>query len=151
MNTNPIILSIRPQYFCLIRAEDHKDETYAANVTAIQNIIQNCRDLQIPLLHMSTDYVFSGNDPPYSEDSLRDPVNYYGQTKVEAEDALENSDIEYLICRTTMLYGTKQPYQRPNPFIDWYERFPKIRVSKALRIIIRTPRLWKIWQIVWFI
>ncbi len=65
-------------------AEDHKDETYAANVTAIQNIIQNCRDLQIPLLHMSTDYVFSGNDPPYSEDSLRDPVNYYGQTKVES-------------------------------------------------------------------
>jgi dTDP-4-dehydrorhamnose reductase len=101
-------------------AEDHVIETRTVNVLSVHNLIEACKNLQIPLLQMSTDYVFDGTHSPYFENSPRKAVNIYGQSKIEAEQLLEQSSIEYLICRTTVLYGFTEPHHRPNPFTEWY-------------------------------
>ena len=68
-------------------AEDNKKRTYAANVIAVENLVKICRlqDPKIKLVQISTDYVFSGENAPYNEENKPNPVNYYGQTKLEAE------------------------------------------------------------------
>lgn len=104
-------------------AEDHIQETNDANVIAVQNIVNICSEFKIPLLHMSTDYVFGGDRAPYKEEDPRAPVNLYGKTKALAEEIIEKAHIQSLICRTTLLYGLKQSYQRPNPFLDFYAKF----------------------------
>ncbi|MHA1732725.1 MAG: SDR family oxidoreductase [Promethearchaeota archaeon] len=101
-------------------AVDHPDETVAANVTAVENLVEACSGLGAKLVHLSTDYVFSGKSPPYREDDPRDPVNFYGETKARAEEVIEGSEIEWLTCRTTVLYGLRKAHQRPNIFVDAY-------------------------------
>ena len=103
-------------------AEDHIQETNDANIVSVQNLVRVCSKFNIPLLHMSTDYVFGGDRAPYKETDLRAPVNFYGKTKAAAEEIIETGQIQYMICRTTLLYGLKQAYQRPNPFIDFYTK-----------------------------
>jgi dTDP-4-dehydrorhamnose reductase len=103
-------------------AEDNQDKTYAANVIAVENLIRECQQFSIKLVHISTDYVFSGENPPYSEEDKREPVNFYGKTKLQAEQVIEKSEITYLICRITMLFGIKSSYHRPNPFVDAYNK-----------------------------
>lgn len=120
-------------------AEDHPKETYTANVIALQNLIEHCEKHKCHLLQMSTDYVFSGNNAPYSELDDRSPVNYYGKTKAEAEEKIIKSSISYLICRTTMLYGMKNDQQRSNPFSEWYIKFQEKKVFDVPTIHITTP------------
>ncbi|MFX0092496.1 MAG: SDR family oxidoreductase [Candidatus Hodarchaeota archaeon] len=103
-------------------AEDHPKETHAANVRVVHNLIEACQYLNIPLVHISTDYVFSGENPPYSEEVRPNPINIYGKTKLEAELLIEQSSIKYLICRIALLFGLKCPHHRPNPFTIWYEK-----------------------------
>ncbi len=109
-------------------AEINKEKTYAANVIAVGNLVKICssQDPKIKLVQISTDYVFSGENAPYSEESKPNPVNYYGQTKLEAEkiilEAYKLRKLEhFLICRTTILYGLTKPFHRGNFFINTYK------------------------------
>ena len=61
------------------------------------------------LIQISTDYVFPGDRPPYREEDPVGPVNFYGQTKVEAEQAVRETDSEALILRIPALYGRVAP------------------------------------------
>jgi dTDP-4-dehydrorhamnose reductase len=122
-------------------AEDHREETILANVVAVENLVTGCKMLNIPLVHLSTDYVFSGETPPYLESNERNPVNFYGSTKKDAEDLIIASGIEYLICRTTLLYGLKQTHHRGNPFISVYESLKAGQQVKASRIHTTCPTL----------
>ena len=64
---------------------------------------------QAPFVHISTDYVFPGTHPPYTEQSPVGPVNVYGQTKVDAEAAVLNSHAGALVVRIPALYGRPVP------------------------------------------
>jgi dTDP-4-dehydrorhamnose reductase len=112
-------------------AEDHREETWAANVTAVQNLVAAATKYTVKLLHMSTDYVFSGDHPPYAEEADRSPVNYYGQTKLEGERIIQASAVHWLLCRTTVLYGIRESYHRPNIFEDWFEPLAAGKSVKA--------------------
>lgn len=57
------------------------------------------------MLHVSTDYVFPGTEPPYGEDDPPAPVNYYGETKVEAESIVRDVLPSAVIMRVPALYG----------------------------------------------
>ena len=64
---------------------------------------------QAPFVHISTDYVFPGTRPPYGEEDDVAPINFYGQTKVEAELAVREAHAEALVMRVPALYGMPPP------------------------------------------
>ncbi|MCK5146679.1 dTDP-4-dehydrorhamnose reductase [bacterium] len=87
------------------------------NVKAAAHIALECNNMQIPFIHLSTDYVFSGEDGPYSEEDLPGPVSYYGVTKLESEKVVLDICSSAVIARTMVLYGYAEQV-RPN-FVIW--------------------------------
>ena len=78
------------------------------NVYGIQNIAKAAKDIGIPVVHISTDYVFDGlKSTKYSEQDETNPINSYGQSKLQGENILLEicPDSSYII-RTSWLYGT---------------------------------------------
>lgn len=73
---------------------------YKVNVEGTKNIAQVCKENGIYLVHISTDFVFSGEkDQPYTEKDQRDPIEWYGQTKAWAEEEVEKILNHYAIAR----------------------------------------------------
>lgn len=73
-------------------AETHIEQAYRLNKDAPRFIAQTCKDLNIPVIHISTDYVFSGNKKsPYLEEDQPDPINIYGKSKLDGDLAISNS------------------------------------------------------------
>lgn len=71
-----------------------KDETLAQQVNfhTVAHMAAHCSEMDIPLIHLSTDYVFDGNhDTPYLEDDAMNPINYYGASKMMGEEALRHA------------------------------------------------------------
>ena len=64
-----------------------------------------CKKRDRLLIHISTDYLFDGESGPYPEDADPNPINYYGQTKLLAEQAIVSSGCQHIIVRTNHLYG----------------------------------------------
>jgi len=84
------------------------DEAAAArgNATAPRVLAEACLRARIPLLHFSTDYVFSGNaKAPYPVDAPMQPLGAYGRTKAAGEEAIRSSGADYLMARTSWLYA----------------------------------------------
>lgn len=86
-------------------AEKKPDDAYAVNSTGAANVAKACAGKGIPYLFVSTDAVFSGEDPSYSEDSNTAPVNTYGRTKVEAERAVRDTLPDAVIVRISQVLG----------------------------------------------
>ena len=86
-------------------AENQSDVAYAINATAPAIIARTCAKLDIPLIHVSTDYVFDGDaDTPYQPDEDTDPLGVYGATKLDGELAVLESGARALIFRTSWVY-----------------------------------------------
>lgn len=85
--------------------EVHKDRAWAVNVGGVKNLVNLCKEKQIKLIHLSTDYVFNGENGPYSEDDTPDPINFYGKTKLESEKVIRESGVNFIVIRTNVLYG----------------------------------------------
>ena len=67
-------------------AENHSEEARQVNTLGVGHLAQSCRDMDIPLLHISTDYVFDGQSGvPYRPEDPPRPLNAYGRTKWEGE------------------------------------------------------------------
>jgi len=107
-----IIKKINPQIILHTAAlsdadfcEQNREQAYNVNVKGTQNLIEICKENKIKLIFFSTDYVYGGDCPPYSEDSQKKPINYYGETKLECERLIKENLGDYLILRPTILYG----------------------------------------------
>lgn len=77
------------------------------NVKGVENVIDACRKTNKKLIYVSTDFVFNGEDTPeggYTEESIPDPINWYGRTKYEGELRVQNSGLEYAIVRLAYPY-----------------------------------------------
>lgn len=88
------------------KAEDDPQEAYLINSDAPQQLALACKNFNITLIHISTDYVFDGeSNKPYKEADVTNPLNVYGESKRQGEqniiEALEN----YFIIRTSWLYS----------------------------------------------
>jgi dTDP-4-dehydrorhamnose reductase len=83
-------------------------------VKSVENLIHVCQNNDIQLVHLSTDFIFDGEDGPYSEDSKPNPLSYYGQTKLESELLLQNSSCSWVILRTIIVYGIVNDMSRTN-------------------------------------
>lgn len=86
-------------------AETRSELAYQVNATAPAIIARACAKLDVPLIHISTDYVFDGeSDAPYLPDDDADPLGVYGASKLDGELAVLESGARALILRTSWLY-----------------------------------------------
>lgn len=97
-------------YTAVDRAEDDVSTATAVNGRAPAVIARWCRAQGVPLVHISTDYVFNGTaKAPYCVDDPTDPVNAYGQSKRDGEIAVLNSGAVAAVLRTSWVYDTFHP------------------------------------------
>jgi dTDP-4-dehydrorhamnose reductase len=103
-------------------AEEFPEKATRVNQVGPRNMVRVAKELKIPLVHISTDYVFSGQSgKPWSTDSKTEPMSSYGTSKLLGEKEITKSlDVNFYILRTAWLYG---PYGR---------NFSKTILKKAL-------------------
>ena len=94
--------------------EDQKEQCWNLNVNAVKNLIEASGNCQTHLIHLSTDFVFDGENGPYKEEDQPNPLSYYGQSKYEAEKLLQQSTIKWSIVRTIIVYGVVEDMSRSN-------------------------------------
>tara|TARA_Y100001970_G_scaffold294299_1_gene450069 strand:+ start:24399 stop:25271 length:873 start_codon:yes stop_codon:yes gene_type:complete len=88
------------------KCEIEKELAYSVHVKGIENLIYCCSQNNAKLIHFSSDYVFDGTKNPYSELSKPSPINYYGTTKNKADKLISDELSNFLILRTSILYGS---------------------------------------------
>lgn len=85
--------------------EQNKRKAFLANVSGTINLLQAAAPYQAHFIFVSTDFVFSGETGFYKEEDARAPVNYYGETKLLAEDEVMKYPFAWSIARTVLVYG----------------------------------------------
>jgi S-adenosylmethionine synthetase len=86
-------------------SERHPDRVRALNVEATRTLARIARRMSAWMLYLSTDYVFDGRNPPYKPGDSTNPLNVYGATKLEGEQALRSELPDSGILRVGVLFG----------------------------------------------
>lgn len=93
-------------YTAVDAAEDNVELCRRVNAEGTANIAKVCRELDIKMMYISTDYVFDGQGTrPWEPDDARNPLNVYGQTKYEGEVAVTDALDKYFIVRIAWVFG----------------------------------------------
>lgn len=93
-------------YTAVDDCETHFEDAYNVNAIGPKNLAIACNDYDIPLVHISTDYVFNGEkNTPLVEDDEIGPKSAYGKTKLAGEEFIYENTEKYYILRTAWLYG----------------------------------------------
>ncbi|WP_207426469.1 dTDP-4-dehydrorhamnose reductase [Pedobacter sp. SYSU D00535] len=93
-------------YTAVDKAEDEVDLARKINKTGAENLARECAGFSTTLIHISTDFVFEGNvAAPLVETDPANPINVYGLTKLEGEQAIAEQTNKYYILRTSWLYS----------------------------------------------
>ena len=87
---------------------------YSVNLGGVDNLINAFKG---PIIHLSTDYVFDGNNGPYKEDDSTNPLNVYGSSKLASENLLLDHSENSLVIRTNVLYDYSS--SSPASFLNW--------------------------------
>ena len=88
------------------KCEQNRELAWKINVDATTNIAQAAKANKAFVLYISTDYVFDGDKGNYIETDLPSPINFYGYTKLKAEEQIKKILNEYCIARTSVIYGS---------------------------------------------
>ena len=121
--------------------ELNREACWQQNVTAVQHLVEICAGLNIHLTHLSTDFIFSGETGPLTEKAVPAPVNFYGESKLTAEQLVQASTGPWAIARTVLVYGVAHDYGRTN-IVLWVR--DSLRAGKNISVVDdqwRTPTL----------
>ncbi|RIA08207.1 dTDP-4-dehydrorhamnose reductase [Flavobacteriaceae bacterium MAR_2010_72] len=89
------------------QSEDRPELAFKVNAEAVKNLAGICEKNNAVLIHVSTDYVFDGeNKAPYKEIDAPNPINTYGKSKLQGEQFIQSSSTKYFIVRTSWLYSS---------------------------------------------
>lgn len=93
-------------YTAVDKAESERDAAFSVNRDGPANLADACKSFEIPLIHISTDYIFDGSArSPYQEDAPPNPLGIYGKSKWEGEEEIRRRLDEHIIVRTAWLFG----------------------------------------------
>lgn len=97
-------------YTAVDKAEDETDAAYSINRDGVANLARIAEERDIPIIHISTDYVFDGtSEKPLNEEAPTGPVGVYGASKLAGEESLRRIASKHFIIRTAWLYGQYGP------------------------------------------
>jgi dTDP-4-dehydrorhamnose reductase len=112
-------------YTAVDKSETEKELSYTVNATAVQALASICKNLAIPFITYSTDYVFDGEaTQPYTISTKVDPVNYYGSTKAAGEKMAMEANEDTIIVRTSWVFSS-----HGNNFVKTMMRLMKERAQ----------------------
>ena len=94
--------------------ESLQKECWELNVTAVEFLIKYAEQHQAHLIHLSTDFVFDGENSPYKETDQANPLSYYGKSKLAAEKLVQQANTQWSIVRTIIVYGVAENMSRSN-------------------------------------
>jgi dTDP-4-dehydrorhamnose reductase len=94
--------------------ETHKKACDLLNIDVVQWLMEISKEVNIHLIHLSTDFIFDGEKGYYKETDTPSPLSYYGLSKLKSEEVLTNSDINFTILRTILVYGKVFSMSRSN-------------------------------------
>lgn len=123
------------------QCETEREACWSANVTAVENIVRSCTNYRVRLVHVSTDFIFDGSHGPLDEQEKPGPVNYYGESKLAAEQVVQKSSLEWAILRTVLVYGITSDMSRSN-IVLWVKN--SLEQGKTIQVVNdqwRTPTL----------
>lgn len=124
------------------KCELNKDLAWKVNVDGTKNIAQATKRIEAFLVYISTDYVFSGEKGNYVESDSPEPVNYYGLTKLLAEEIVVSlSEPDFFIGRPSVIYGSTPAAGKVN-FALWL--IDELRKGNRVKIVTdqwNTPTL----------
>ncbi len=121
--------------------EQNQNTCWQVNVVAVEWLLEAAKKQNAFFIHLSTDFVFSGEVGPLSEEDSPSPVNYYGKSKTEAELLVQQSGIDYAIVRTALVYGIAPTMSRTN-IVLWVKE--SLENGKDIKVVddqYRTPTL----------
>lgn len=126
--------------------ETKRDECWALNVTAVQNIVEvlSCAEnlKNCHLIHLSTDFIFDGEKgSEYVETDSPNPLSYYALTKYESEKILEKSTVNWAIARTIIVYGIVDNMSRSNIILWAKDALTKQQKINVVDDQFRSPTL----------
>ena len=122
------------------KCETNKELAWKINVEGTKNIVEAAQSAGSFLIYISTDYVFSGEKGNYKETDKPDPINYYGLTKLKAEEIVQTQP-EYFIGRPSVIYGSTPAAGKVN-FALWL--IETLRKGERVKIVTdqwNTPTL----------
>ena len=123
------------------QCETEQEDCWKLNVTAIEHLIKASEKHHAFLLQLSTDFIFDGKDGPYDETAIANPISFYGESKLAAEQLILESTIDWAIARTVLVYGIAHDMSRSN-IILWVKK--SLEESKDIQVVNdqwRTPTL----------
>nr|WP_176024436.1 dTDP-4-dehydrorhamnose reductase [Brucella pseudintermedia] len=93
-------------YTAVDQAEDEQKLAFAVNATGAQAVAEAAKTCGVPVIHLSTDYVFAGDaDEPYVETDATGPRSVYGSSKLEGERLVAQANPRHIIVRTAWVYS----------------------------------------------
>lgn len=144
-HVDAIIADFEPQVVVNLAAmaaidevEKERELAWQVNVGGAKNVAKNCARRGIRHIYFSSDAVFDGKASSYAEDSLPNPLNYYGYTKVEAEKGVLKSHPDSVVVRISLVLGF--PLSSGNSFFAGLET--KLKYGKDIptpKEEVRTP------------
>ena len=140
---NPIfnfLKSERPDYVLHTAGMTNVDDceknpnlAYETNVGLTENVARACKNLEIPLIHISTDHLFNGTSSLADEQKITSPLNVYGKTKAEAEEKVLSINPNSLIIRTNFYgWGTNYRISLSDYIFNALKQNQQIRLFKDI-------------------
>ena len=123
------------------QCETERETCWKLNVDAVKYLVEASEAIQSHLVHVSTDFIFSGEEGPLDEQAEPAPVNFYGESKLAAEEIVKQSGISWSIARTVLVYGIAHDMSRSN-IILWVKN--SLEAGKNIQVVNdqwRTPTL----------
>jgi len=94
--------------------EDEKQACDALNVDAVRSLANACEKNSSHLIQISTDFIFDGEDGPYTEEDKPNPLSYYGLSKLKSEQLLQDHPVKWTVLRTIIVFGVGEKLSKGN-------------------------------------
>lgn len=121
--------------------ENDKAGCTALNIDAVKYLIEAARPYNAHFIHLSTDFIFDGKKGPYREEDVPNPLSFYASSKIESENLVMDSGLDWAIIRTIIIYGVVDDVQRSN-LVLWTKS--SLEQNKSINVItdqFRSPTL----------